>query len=123
MRKIAYLIAFLVTLPLFAQQATVTSPVARSAETKHIFVDFAFKRDCVCTTIVTEYQDAGGNATRQVRYDVPDPNFPSATLQGLAGAMISVRATETGTNLRKLQFRVLGYLADNGYLAGETLAP
>lgn len=107
-----------------AQQATINSPVARSSETRILIVDFQVKRDCACANIVVEFQDASSVAIRQVRYDVPDPAIPAATLVGLITAMETVRSTETGTVIRKMNFRVLGWLSDNTYLpAGTTLVP
>jgi hypothetical protein len=123
MRKLILLTLILAALPIFAQQATLNTPNARSSETKIVIVDFSVKRDCACAYIVAEYQDNSNNATHQQTFNVPDPNVPALTLQGLVGAMDSTRATETGANTRKMQFRILGYLVDNGALSGVTLAP
>jgi hypothetical protein len=123
MRKLILLTLILAALPIFGQQATLNTPNARSSETKIVIVDFSVKRDCACAYIVAEYQDASNNATHQATYNVPDSNIPALTLQGLVGAMLTTRATETGVNTRKMQFRILGYLVDNGALTGVTLAP
>jgi hypothetical protein len=123
MRKALFVLIALVALPVFAQQATLNTPATRAAEHHVVIVDFSVKRDCACAYIVVEYQDASNNATHQQMVNVPDPNIPALTLQGLVGAMDVTRATETGVATRKMQFRILGYLADNGALTGVTLAP
>jgi hypothetical protein len=122
MRKLLYSLLILAALPIFGQQATLNTPNARSSETKIVIVDFSVKRDCACAYIVAEYQDASSNATHQTTYNVPDSNVPALTLQGLVGAMLVTRATETGVNTRKMSFRILGYLSDNGALTGVTLS-
>lgn len=69
------------------------------------------------------YQDASGNDTRTTVFTIPSASAPGATVVGLITAMMTTRATETGSNVRKLNFRVLGYLADQGLLTGVTLVP
>jgi hypothetical protein len=124
MRNLLLSILFVaLALPIFGQQATLNTPAARSSETKIVIVDFGVKRDCACAYVVLEYQDAGSSATHQQTVNIPDPNIPALTLQGLVGAMLTTRATETGVNTRKMSFRVLGYLSDNGALSGVTLVP
>jgi hypothetical protein len=114
-----------------AQEATLNSSVSRTSITKVKIDTFHFDRNGLSVVIGLVYQDSG-NA------DVPAPGLttsftiPSAagvpctsatTLGGLAGAMNAVRASETGTEPRKQQFRILGYLADQGCLTGVTLVP
>lgn len=114
----------LLALPIEAQQATITAPVVRNAETKILGVDVAIRRDCACAFLIVEYQDAGGVPTRQVRLDVPvDPANPGTELQTFIGALLNPRTGETGVNSRKLNFRALGYFADAGRLPGVTLVP
>jgi hypothetical protein len=123
MRKLILLTLIFAALPIFGQQATLNTPISRASEHHVVIVDFSVKRDCACAYIVAEWQDASNNATHQQTFNVPDPNIPALTLQGLVGAMLTTRATETGINTRKMQFRVLGYLSDNGAMPGVTLAP
>jgi hypothetical protein len=123
MRKLLFVLIAVIALPAFAQQATLNTPAARASEHHVVIVDFSVKRDCACAYIVVEYQDVSNNATHQQVYNVPDPNIPALTLQGLVGAMNTTRATETGVATRKMQFRILGYLVDQGALTGVTLAP
>lgn len=124
MRKLLLSILFVaVALPMFGQQATINTPITRSSEAKIVIVDFSVKRDCACAYVVLEYQDSGNATTHQQTVNVPDPAIPALTLQGLVGAMLTTRATETGANTRKMSFRVLGYLSDNGALSGVTLVP
>ena len=116
-------IAFL-ALPLAAQQANITAPVARTAETRIMVVDISMRRDCACANVIIEYQDAGAVPTRQVRYDIPaDPANPGTEILTFLNALMTVRATETGGAGRRFNFRALGYLFDAGRLPGVALVP
>ena len=106
-----------------AQEATLNSPVARPSEAK-----LTVKRlDLTATQAVISIsvQDASNNEIRYFNVVVPDPSpaTSTATVPGLVTAIDTVRATETGGVLRRLNFRILGYLFDTGYLQGVTLVP
>lgn len=106
-----------------AQEATLNSPVSRPAEAK-----LTVKRlDLTATQAVISIsvQDSTNSEIRYFNVVVPDPApaTATATVNGLVVAIDTVRATETGGVLRRLNFRILGYLFDTGYLPGVTLVP
>jgi hypothetical protein len=70
-------------------------------------------------------QDTGSNEIRYFNMVIPDGSVPSATVSGFVSALITVRATETGTDVRKANFRALGYFKDQGFaaLSTATLVP
>jgi hypothetical protein len=108
----------------FAQDATLSSPVARSSEAKYKIRSFnAVTIGTNSVQIDVSVQDASNNEIRVASFTVPDAAHPGATFTGLITAMMTVRATETGVDPRKMAFRVLGYLFDNGYLGGTSLNP
>jgi hypothetical protein len=107
-----------------AQSASLTAPVARTSEASFVVDKLALQRTPAQAVIEIMVQDSGGvEDIKRVNYVVPDAAHPGATVVGLVTAMMTVRATETGTNPRKLNFRVLGYLADQGYFPAHTLVP
>lgn len=105
-----------------AQEATLSAPVPQPAETK-----FQIQRIDITAAQIVVSIDVKGPGGEQIRYfnvAVPDAAHPSATVPGLVTAIDTARPTETGGVLRRLQFRVLGYLADQGLLpAAVTLVP
>ena len=106
-----------------AQEATLSAPVARPSEAK-----LTVKRldlTAVQAVISISVQSSVGDEIRYYNLVVPDPSpaTASASISGLVTAIDTVRATETGGVLRRLNFRILGYLFDQGYLPGVTLAP
>jgi hypothetical protein len=124
MKRLIPIVALLfVALLSSAQTATYNTPVSRSSETKIIVTNFHVLRDCACATIDLEVQDSNGVVIRPQSVGIPDPNIPTASLVGLTAAMETVRATETGNAIRKMNFRILGYLSDQGYLSGVTVNP
>jgi hypothetical protein len=123
MKKLTLAALIFVAIIASAQTATYNTPVSRSSETKVIVTNFHVLRDCACATIDLEVQDVNGVAIRSQSVGIPDPNIPSASLAGLVTAMETVRATETGNAIRKMNFRILGYLSDQGYLSGVTVNP
>lgn len=106
---------------LHAQEATLNTPVVRPSEAKYtvtsIFVSAAEAR------VVVAVKDAANAEIRSVTFEIPSEAQPSATVAGIFTALDTVRATETGGVLRRTNFRLLGYLADTGYLTGVTLVP
>ena len=100
-----------------AQDATLASPVAQPSEAKLVLQRF----DCNFATnqcvISINVMDSG--KTTVIRYFnlvVPDTAHPTATFAGILGAAGTTRATETGGAERRANFRVIGYLFDQGYL-------
>lgn len=105
----------------FAQEASFNTPVARASEAKLVVSELTITQ--TQATIVVQVKDASNVDIRSQIYNVPDQARPSATVVGLFTAIDTVRASETGGVLRRANFRILGFLSDNGYLAGVTLVP
>lgn len=135
MRRLIPLI--LLALPLGAQEATITSPVSRASVAKVKIRTFQCDAANLSCQVTLRYQDSSNNAIADSDIAtlgfVASINVPSAsgapctsgtTLAGLATAMNSVRASETGTSPRIQQFRILGYFSDQGcYSQSITLTP
>ena len=107
----------------FAQEATLPAPVARPSEAKLV----TQRIDITATQAVISI-DVKGSGNEQIRYYnvvVPDsaPATSTATITGFITALGTARSGETGSALRRFNFRCLGYLFDTGYLPGVTLAP
>lgn len=103
-----------------AQEAPLTSSVAKPI-TK--YVTSSFSMDAAQASIVVDQKDAGGNTLSTVSFLVPDSAHPTATLANFVTAFTTARGGETGGVLRRLNFRILGYLFDQGYLPAATLNP
>lgn len=106
-----------------AQEATLTVPVTRTSEAKIIVDRLTLDRAGPTVLVETLLRDSADGDIRRVNYVVPDSAHAGATVAGFVTAMFTVRAGEAGSNPRKLNFRVLGYLADNGYFPAHTLVP
>jgi hypothetical protein len=135
--KLALLCILLsISLPALAQEATITSPPTPIVATKYLVKDIRINRDTLSAVVTLQMAAASGQVLRD-NYEIviesftdanPDPEIVDmqrtvTDLQAFWTAMETVRATETGSFLRKRQFRVLGYLADSGRLTGVSLAP
>jgi len=135
MRRLLLILVLLAAQLASAQDKTLTTPVTFSNATKVKIDQFAFDRTASAVSIRVVYQTSGD-------VDVPAANLPpstltkfiipsaagapctsATTLNGLAGAMNAVRSGETGTNARIQQFRIVGYLSDQGCLPAGTLNP
>lgn len=111
--------------PVYAQQATLTTPVARPSE-HNLRVESVFAtRDAGGRwEAVVSVRDSGGTVEiRRESYSGPDAAHPGATALAFITAQITARSGETGSNARRVDFRVLGFLADQGYLPAVTLVP
>ena len=124
--KLALFVLFAFSsLPVIAQDAALTSPVVQT-QAKYKVRSFLVENPPVgspSALVIVSSQDSGNSEIATIPYRIPDPARPSATFAGLSTAMVTVRATETGSDARKLAFRILGYLLDNGYLPAVTLNP
>lgn len=126
MRKTLAALSIIVALAssaLLAQDATLTSPVARTSEAKYVLRSVNFNFGSSTASIEASVQDAGSADLRTVIFAVPDTAHPGGTFSAFLTAVGTVRATEAGTAVRKAHFRVLGFLSDNGYLPASTLNP
>lgn len=107
-----------------AQDASLTTPVTRTSETKYVvgqvFLDFTANVGYVETIV----RDAGNNEIRRVRVQAPGSACSTPpTWTGLLNAMGTARGGETGVPERRGHFRILGYLSDNGCLPASTINP
>lgn len=108
----------------FAQDATLTSPVSHATEAKYkirLFSVLNPPAGPASAAVELSSQDSGNNEVTVITRAIP--GCGTATVAGLINAMVTVRATETGTDTRKIQFRVIGYLSDQGCLPAATLNP
>jgi len=102
-----------------AQQATLNSPVTRPAEDHYKLNRF----DCnfvtnVCVVSLDVKDISDSTTIRYFNLVVPDPAHAGATFPGILSAAGTTRATETGGAERRANFRIVGYLFDQGYLTG-----
>lgn len=104
-----------------AQEATLNTPVARTAEAKYIMKRLDISADQAIFEVWV--RDSNNENIRQVNFVVPDVSHPGADIPGVFTAIATPRATETGGVLRRANFRLLGFLFDNGYLPGVSLVP
>lgn len=124
MRKLFILaVLVLAALPAAAQEATLNAPVARNSEAKQTVSQLTIIASPAQVNVEVSVKDASNVEIRRQTYVIPDAAHPGATVGGFVTALINVRATETGSDPRKANFRVLGYLSDQGYLPGVTLVP
>lgn len=101
-----------------AQQANLTVPETISATNIQVSQLFLTR---TYANITVEFQAADTTVKRVKEYSTAS----NAELASLATAIENVRATETGSVARKLNFRILGWLFDNGKIkdeAGATIA-
>ena len=112
-----------------AQQATLPAPVARASEDNYKVAELNIRGNAggraAGVVMTVSVQDASSNEIRYFNMEIPRGSVPGATVSAFVTALITVRATETGTDVRKANFRALGYFKDQGYaeLSGTTLVP
>jgi len=127
MRKLLPLVVFVGLLGAtvcLAQQATFSAPVARAAEDNLRAETLFVTRDSGSRWEVSvSVRDSVGNEIRRVSYSGPDATHPGATALAFVTAYTTARSGETGTLPRRLDFRVLGFLADQSYISAVTLVP
>lgn len=127
LKKLAILIAVLfIATSLSAQEATLNTPVTFTARTPKakIVVD-SLTITATTARIDVIVKDSANADIERIQYNIPDVAFPSATVPGVFTALDTIRAGETGTVLRRANFRLLGFLQDNGFFATTpvTLVP
>lgn len=126
MRKLIAALSILVALSgpyAVAQQATLPVPVTRAAE-DNLGVASVYKtRDGGGRwEIYVSVRDSVGNEIRRQSFTGPDASHAGATILALQTAERTARSGETGGVGRTSDFRLLGFLFDNGYISG-TLVP
>lgn len=97
-----------------AQSATINSPVS---EAKLVVEQINITRGAG-GQIQVSVQTSTDQTKRLLHFDVA-----ASELTSLVAAMMTVRSGETGGNARKLNFRVLGWLADNNKIVDSDGAP
>lgn len=125
MKKLLVVLILLVAVPLMAQQATFNSQVTRPAEDNFRAISYMATRDGGgrWEVVVGVFDTTGNTEIRRVTFSGPDVLHPSATALAFLTAQMNARSGETGGNVRRMDFRVLGFLADNSYISNVTLAP
>jgi hypothetical protein len=121
--KRLFLILILSAVSASAQDAAFNTPVVRPSETKLAVKEINITPTQVVVSL--NVQTSGGDDVRYYNVSVPNsaPATQSATVVGFITALGTARSGETGSALRRFQFRCLGYLFDTGYLPGVTLQP
>ena len=97
-----------------AQEATLTSPVARPSEAKYKMQRVVLEAGEAYLTV--SVQDSSNEEIRSITYRTVD-------VAGVFAAIDTVRSGETGGVLRRANFRLLGFLLDEGYLPPVSLVP
>lgn len=119
MRYLAILALLLgLAAPSYAQQATLTTPETVAA-TKLVVIEINVARDNAGATV--QFQTSADAVKRTATFGTSS----QAELVSFVTAMGTARSGETGGALRRMQFRVLGWLVDNGKLkdeAGQSIA-
>lgn len=121
MRKLPLLFLLLLAPSVWAQEAALTVPVTREAEAKYTMKRISIEASEAYFFV--SVRDSSGVEIREQVFRVPDAPYPSATIAGIFTALDTARASETGGVLRRANFRLLGFLLDNGYLPPVTLVP
>lgn len=102
-------------------EATLSSPVARTSEAKYVVRSLNITQ--FVSGIEVSVQDSGNTEIRVQSFTCPDATHAGATVAALFTALDTVRATEAGGVLARANFRILGFLFDQGYLPAVTLVP
>lgn len=117
MKKLALILFLILALPLAAQEATLTAPEAGVTATKVKVIAFSvLGAPCNCATVTISYQANDGTEKRTATY----ANLNAGTF---IVALTTVKAGETGTLARKINFRILSYLVEQNELTGVSLVP
>lgn len=115
-RLILALALLLVTLPIAAQTANIDTPVV--ATETNIRVNRIVITADLCT-LYFDFRAADGTVKRTGVY-----HYTDADLISFLTALGSARATETGTVLRRLNFRVVGWMKDGArFRAPDDVTP
>ncbi len=116
MKSIVLAILLFVAAPLVAQQATLTTPETLSA-TKIVVASLSLDQNTANITV--NYQASDSTTKRSLSY----ATVSQAELVSFLTALGSARASETGAVLRRMNFRVIGWMADNSKLLDASGAP
>lgn len=107
-------------------EISLTSPVNRPSEAKYKVREFSIYArpgETPFAVIAVSVQDSGDSEIRYFNAVIPDLDHPGATVAGLVAAFGTARSGETGGVLARANYRILGYLLDEGYFPAATLVP
>jgi hypothetical protein len=99
----------------FAQEATLTAP---ETITKAVVTEFVIERASASARIRVEFQTAAGVGRRAITYQTANLTELNSLLTAVGTAKNTPQA-ETGSAQRRFNYRVLGWLVDNGKLVDE----
>lgn len=100
---------------------TLATPIPLPSKAKYVVDSLLIRRSGPMVSVEIMVQDSGGTADlERITVNIPTG---TATVNGFLGALLSPRSGETGSNGRKVNFRALGYLVDQGLLPPGTLNP
>ena len=135
MKKLILILAILaVALPAFAQKATLDTPNTGATIVDYEVAGWDTSIESRRVLVKLYQRNANGDRLPRIKrvivesFTVPDPEtgeFTRTWVAFLAFQQLSdnARAGETGAVERRINFRVLGYLVDEGLLTGVTLVP
>lgn len=92
--------------------------VVSGAPPRVVVKSFHCDADSSSVLITTASLDVDDSILRTTIYTAPNAAFPTASLDGFLGAIGAARAGESGMVRRRANYRILGYLLDQGYLTG-----
>lgn len=105
---------------------TLTTPVTYPSETKYVIYRFeasgSAPGQATCLIIIS-VKGSNDESIRQFECKVPDETHPSATVSGVFNALDTAVQGEPAGALARSNYRLLKYLADNGYFPPGTLNP
>lgn len=117
-------ITLLLASTLSAQEATITAPeqiTKARIVVLNVTEDFI---DCQCARITLGYRTAAGVLLPEHNRVIEVGGAANlAQANAYLTARGTARANETGSAMRRTQFRILGFLADQGIISGVTVAP
>ena len=118
------LLILLAANPALAQEAVLTAPVALPSEAKYVVSNekgFAVKAGGV--TIHMEVRSSTATGSVLIREYVQELPDGTATVVGFLNAINTIIAGETGGIGRRMNARIVKYLADSGLIPPATVNP
>lgn len=102
-------------------EATFNSAITRTSETNYKVRSFS--ASTAQWSIEVSVRDSVDSETRVVAFNGPDAAHAGATVVAFLTALDTVRGGESGTVLARANYRILGFLVDQNYVASVTLVP
>ena len=123
MKKLFAILLLAFSTSAFAQQADLDTPITQPTETKIKIKNLEILRDGPTVVVVVSFQDAGSVDVRLAQYAIPSGAHPGASVGAFITAMLTPKVGEVGSDTRKLNYRMLGYLNDLLFLPPVVLVP